>query len=434
MRELCAVSSHFVAELLIAGVGDTNHFILKAAHLFEPVSMQVSSLVSRAGLRSSVRRQPPLLIPRWLPLLSALLQIAIGGIRFSDGQILLAIAEGHGIEDPVFQNPLTHYIWESPLKVWLLRVFPWESYTALAGLFLLLGCLPMVGLAWPKTSRFYLLTSGLILLTPCLKISVENLGVGDGAISFLTLMLVLCLRRPVRFAVCLLLLGLWHPGQAVFIAVSYCLGAWASGLLAPHSAAQSRFGSQRSTVHASLWILVLLSVLTVGASRIVLLLYNRSLGFHYVDRFGYVKLKLLAMLPLNLLQSPISLAFPLAYGLAVLWLCHQRLLSTGMTVVLLAWIAGMGGISLATTDVTRVAILCLSPLVLLLFEGFMAQAVPWRSTPVHRLTWMPAMPRRLVLMVLLAPLVPLCSWSGIDFSLWPDFVADLCKYGVACFG
>jgi len=372
------------------------------------------------------------LIPRWLPLLSASLQIAVGGLRFSDGRILMAIVEGHGIEDPVFQNPLTHYIWESPLKVWLLRLVPFDSYWALAALFLLLGVLPLIGLAWPTTSRFYVLTTGLIVLTPCLKISMENLGVGDGFISFLTLMLALCLRAPIRFAACLLLLGLWHPGQVLFIAVSFWLGAWSSGLLSRHPVPRLDTGCLGSPSVASLRVIAMLACVGVVASRIVLVIYNRGLGFHYVDRFGYIKLKLAEMLPLNLQQAPISLAFPLAYGLGLIWLGRQRILASGKVAVLLGWVVGLSGIALATTDVTRVAILCLSPLVLLLFEAMMVQSPPWRSRLASPAGTRTGVPRPLVLMAVMAPLIPLCSWSGIDFSLWPDLVADLCNYGVAC--
>ena len=75
-------------------------------------------------------------IPRYLPIFSLILQTLVGGIRFSDGKALLAISSGQDINALIFQeHPGTQYLWESPLKVILLRTLPLESFINL-GFFL----------------------------------------------------------------------------------------------------------------------------------------------------------------------------------------------------------------------------------------------------------------------------------------------------------
>ncbi len=351
---------------------------------------------------------PPL--PRWLPLLAAGLQLLIGGLRFSDGRTLLAIAQGQGLEAEIFHNPATQYVWESPLKVWLLRAWPLPSLLALAGLFLLLGLLPLIGLLWPMGSRFYVLTSWLLLLTPALKVSLQNLGVGDGLVSLLTVLLVLQRRHPATAAGLLLFIAAWHPGQAPFIAMSTLVGMVAVGEGRP----LRRLGLLTSAMAGALL-----------ASRLLLLLYNNTLGFAYTGRFGYLKLRLAEFLPGNLLHAPLALLFPIALGLAcvgLLRLPQQR----PATSLVLAWCALVSAVALFTTDVSRVVVLCLTPLPLVLIDS----RVP--ITPSRPWRW-PWMQRHWPLLCsLVVALIPLYSWSGIDLSLWPDLLQDACKYGITC--
>lgn len=349
-----------------------------------------------------IAKQP---LPRWIPLLAAGLQLLIGGLRFSDGRTLLAIAQGQGLEAEIFSNPATHYVWESPLKVWLLRAWPLASLPALAALFLLLGLLPLTGLLWPRSSRFYALSAWLLLLTPALKVSLQNLGVGDGLVSLLSVLLVLQRRHTGRAAGLLLLIAAWHPGQAPFIAISTLVGMLACGEAQPIR---------------RLWSLAIAMAATLLAGRLLLKLHNHSLGFTYTDRFGYLKLRLAEFLPGNLLHAPLALLFPISLCLAC-WLLirlPKQRLGSGL---ILAWSAVVSAVALLTTDVSRVAVLCLTPLALILAE----------STSLHR-PW-PWLQHFWPLLCLLAiALIPLYSWSGIDLSLWPDLLDDACKYGVTC--
>lgn len=351
---------------------------------------------------------PPL--PRRIPLIAAGLQILIGGLRFSDGRILLAIAQGQGLEAEIFRNPATHYIWESPLKVWMLRAWPVPSMPGLAALFLFLGLLPLIGLLWPRCSRFYFLTSWLLVLTPALKVSLQNLGVGDGLVSLLTVLLVLHRRHHVLAACLVLLIAVWHPGQAPFIAMSILVGMVAVG-----EAQQPR----------SLWIVAtsLAGALLVG--RFLLLIHNHSLGFAYTGRFGYLKLRLAEFLPSNFLHAPLALVFPVALCLASIGLVRlpRPRFSSGL---LLVWCSLVSAVALMTTDVSRVVVLCLTPLPLILSDSSVPIAPPptWSWSWLHR--------HGPLLCALATALIPLYSWSGIDFSLWGDLLKDACKYGITC--
>ncbi|MFM7238638.1 MAG: hypothetical protein ACKOZN_03435 [Cyanobium sp.] len=351
---------------------------------------------------------PPL--PRWLPLLAAGLQLLIGGVRFSDGRILLAISQGQGLEAAIFRNPATHYIWESPLKVLLLRAWPLASLLGLACLFLLLGLLPLIGLLWPRGSRFYALTSWLLVLTPALKVSLQHLGVGDGLVSLLTVLLVLQRRHPATAAGLVLLIATWHPGQALFIAVSTLVGMMAVGEAQPLR---------------RLWPLATAMVGALLAGRLVLLLHNHSLGFAYTGRFGYLKLRFAEFLPGNLLHAPLGLLFPIALCLACLGLIRLPQHRLGCSLVL-AWCAVVSAVAVFTTDVSRVAVLCLSPLPLILVDSpdSITFTGPWHWPWLRR--------HGPLLCGLATAVIPLYSWSGIDLSLWPDLFHDACKYGIFC--
>ena len=72
-----------------------------------------------------------------------LLIVLIGGVRFSDGSALLAIARGATAESPSFSGSgALQYIWDSPLKVLSLRFLPPNIY-GVALFFGLLSVLPV---------------------------------------------------------------------------------------------------------------------------------------------------------------------------------------------------------------------------------------------------------------------------------------------------
>ena len=68
-------------------------------------------------------------VPRYILFLALTLQFIVGGLRFSDGQFLRTISFGDDIYAPIFQNnPLSQYIWESPLKILILKTLSTNSF------------------------------------------------------------------------------------------------------------------------------------------------------------------------------------------------------------------------------------------------------------------------------------------------------------------
>ena len=51
--------------------------------------------------------------------------------------------------------------------------------------------MPMLGIFFNKTTRFYKLTSLLILITPLFKISIQNIGLGDGLTILLSILSII---------------------------------------------------------------------------------------------------------------------------------------------------------------------------------------------------------------------------------------------------
>jgi len=91
----------------------------------------------------------------------SVLIVAIGGIRFSDGSALLAIAQGATAESPLFSGSgALQYIWDSPLKVLSLRYVPPNIYGV--GLFFgFLSVLPVALLLTRDTLLFWLFEFGI---------------------------------------------------------------------------------------------------------------------------------------------------------------------------------------------------------------------------------------------------------------------------------
>jgi hypothetical protein len=157
----------------------------------------------------------------WLFLISILV---IGGIRFSDGSALLAIAQGATAQSPAFSGSgALQYIWDSPLKVLALRYVPPNIYGI--GLFFgFLSVLP-VALLLTRDALLFWLSSSALILTPSLKISTQNIGVGDGLTILLAILL--CYSNNILFlSIISFILGLWHPHQSFFIGLSFIISKY----------------------------------------------------------------------------------------------------------------------------------------------------------------------------------------------------------------
>ncbi len=314
----------------------------------------------------------------WLVVLT----VAVAGVRFSDGRMLLAIASGLGPDSPAFGFAPTQYVWDSPLKVFVLGLLP-AHIVWIAVAFAALGMLPLLGLLARDRSPVLYLTLVLVALTPALKVSAQNLGVGDGLVYLLAVLAVASTDRR-AVAGCLLALALWHPQQAFFLFGTYSLFSLNY---------EPRALFERRTLWGA-------AGLAIGG--VAFLLHRLLVRVDYYDRADYL-LDNAHRLPLeNLAVLPVS-AF-----CVVFWLCLVR----------------------RAVPETRLAAYAVVWMGVLVAAALPALLIPfrqrWRSAEAEPVLRVP------LLWVALSLLLPVHSWSGFDLFLWGDVLRDLCTYGLAC--
>ena len=360
-------------------------------------------------------------IPRYLPIFSLILQTLVGGIRFSDGKALLAISSGQDINALIFQeHPGNQYLWESPLKVILLRTLPLESFINLGFFFTLIAILPIIGIFWNKKTKFYNLSSLVILTTLLLKISIQNIGVGDGLTILLCIGIILNFSNLFFTANLLLMLGLWHPGQALFIGISTYLGYNLHyEILNVNSS-----GAEEMLTNKKKYVYFLSILLPILLSRLLLLIHNKILGFEYLNRLSFIKENFGEIIYLNL-SKLLALIIPL--GLFILICTNFRNLKSNIRKKILIWITFCSIVSLLTTDVTRVGLIILTPIILIVVDNL--SWLKFNSYYSYRFIYI-LKPH--FIFIFFSAFVPILSWSGINISLWGAFIDDLCKYGLYC--
>ncbi|MCU0757076.1 MAG: hypothetical protein MUE46_18520 [Xanthomonadales bacterium] len=325
-------------------------------------------------------------------LIGALLIVVLGGLRFSDGSMLLAMARGATVADPVFANPATQYVWDSPAKVLLLQALP-AKILVIAVIFGLLAILPLLGVL-SADRRTLFLTGVLVLLTPAFKVSIQNMGMGDGlvmaAIGF-----AIMTRHLAWLGGALLLIALWHPQQSFFIGLSMLL-AW--------YAYTEQLDRRR--------VAAVLAGLALGC--LIFLWWKASLGFEYAGRGAYMRDRLDEFLDRSVWTVLFAFLPVLAwFGMA------PRPRRGG--ILLAGWITLLALVAFLTTDVTRVMALISLPIVLVGADALWAER---QRVPLQRLA----------VLALLLLLLPPFSWSGFDVLLWGDLLADACKWGLVCLG
>ncbi|MCU0755815.1 MAG: hypothetical protein MUE46_11945 [Xanthomonadales bacterium] len=325
-------------------------------------------------------------------LIGALLIVALGGLRFSDGSMLLAMARGATVADPVFANPATQYVWDSPAKVVLLQAVP-AKILVIAVIFGLLAILPLLG-TLSTDRRALFLTGVLVLLTPALKVSIQNIGMGDGLVMA-AIGLAIVTRHAALIGAALLLIALWHPQQSFFIGLSLLL-AW--------YAYEETLDRRR--------VAAVLAGLAIGC--LIFLWWKTTLGFEYAGRGAYMRDRLNEFLDRSVWTVLFAFLPVLAwFGLAPRPRRGLLLLAGWLTLLML--------VSFLTTDVTRVMALISLPIVLVGADALWQQR---QQLPLNRVA-------ALALLVLL---LPPFSWSGFDVWLWDDLLADACKWGLVCLG
>jgi hypothetical protein len=331
---------------------------------------------------------------RWFAFLAIFLIVLVGGLRFSDGSMLLAISRGATIADEVFLDPFTQYVWDSPLKVYLLWVLP-SSILFIAAVFAFIGIFPSF-MFFAKQEKVFFASAICLLLTPAFKVSMQNLGVGDGIL--ITLVIAACLATShYIILICFLLIGLWHPQQAFFIGVSWLV---ANYLYADKLHKTRLLAGLCGLIIAAAWFFY----------------FKAQLGFGYAGRSYYITAKFDELLIPNLKWAA------LAFLPTVCWFVFIAPKSKQQWVLML-WLLLLSFVALLTADVTRVMTMISLPLVLM---G--ALAIYEREPSFTK--FRKSNKNAIFLVCALVIVIPPYSWSGLDYFLWGDLISDLCKWGV----
>lgn len=246
-----------------------------------------------------------------------------------------------------------------------------------------------------KLERLYLfwITLITVFLTPAFKISIQNIGVGDGLIIFLTI-LISTSSSYLLIAASFFFMAIWHPQQSFFIGISYLLALYCyMGEL-----------KQKELFTA-------LGSLSIAA--MTFFLYKISLNFNYNGREAYMANHISEFLHRNLIYAPI------AFAPTVIWFLFFRVKVREGKGLLLLWLFGLAFVSLLTTDVTRVITITSLPIVAIGAKKILMDKV---SIPY----W------KLIFVGVLIALIPPFSWSRLDYFLWTDLVSDLCKWRFHC--
>ena len=319
----------------------------------------------------------------------------------------------------VFQdNPLSQYIWESPLKIFLLKILSTNSILAIGLVFITINILPTLGIFFNRKTRFYKLTSLLILFTPIFKICFQNIGLGDGFTILMSILLVL-LNDTFSYFILILLLGLWHPGQATFIVIS--------ALISKFLKEKSFYNNQVSkSIFKGKRNYVLSSIISLIISRFILNIYNMNLGFNYLNRFDYLINKAPDFIIYNIIHSPISLIVPFLFIILVVSKLNKINYLTKNIVII--WILTCSITSILTTDVTRVVNIILIPLYLSILESigiyeFISKIKIFEFNKKNIFIFS---------IIIFIAFLPNYGWDGINFTMWDNFFDDICKYGFYC--
>lgn len=317
--------------------------------------------------------------------------VILFGIRFSGGGELLAIAQGKAITDIAFTRANTQYVWDSPLFVLVLKTLP-ASVVVIALFFTFLAILPLSGLA-ARQQQLFGATATALFLTPALKVSLLNIGVGDGLVIMLVIIIV-GVRNPAVRALCFFLVCSWHPQQSFFIIMSYCAALYA------FRGAVGRTDFAPVAIGASLGLTVYV-------------IHRSLLGLEFSDRAAFISYVIDAHLVSNLAWFAFSL------GPFAIWYALIGRKAVVGPLVLLTWVGVCYLIANLTTDVTRVFTVITLPIILIGTAKALIQTDPVSN---DRLTG------AIASIFLFAPL----SWAGLDYFVWENLIMDFCKWGFFC--
>src|SRR5262245_34146615 len=124
----------------------------------------------------------------WILASAVVLQIVCGGIRFVDGSMLLQFSQT-GFQAKL--QDFSQYLFDSPLKILLLRGMHLNNALAIGFLFLVFNLLPLLAIllvAGDAKERLELLA--VVSIMPIFKLMFQNIGAGDSVIIAGTIVLV----------------------------------------------------------------------------------------------------------------------------------------------------------------------------------------------------------------------------------------------------
>ena len=360
-------------------------------------------------------------VPRYILFLALTLQFIVGGLRFSDGRLLRTISSGDDIYAPIFQdNPLSQYIWESPLKILILKTLSTNSLLIIGLVFLIISLFPILGIFFNKRTKIYKLTALLILATPAFKISIHNIGLGDGLTLLFSIFLILFDENLIFVFISISTIGIWHPGQAPFIFVSSLFSKFLN------NKSNSKDKSFFKSLDNKTTTFIISSILGLFFSRLILIIYNMNLNFEYINRLDYLLNEAPKFVINNIIYSPISLVFPFCFFLIVIYKIKNLNLQIKLGILL--WILICSITSILTTDVSRVVNIILFPLYISILDqlNFLKNFSKIKLFAFERKNFL------LMSIIFFIALFPSFGWDGINISLWSDFFEDSCKYGFYC--
>ena len=330
---------------------------------------------------------------------AAALQVVLGGMRFVDGSMLLQFSQV-GFQAQLQDS--SQYLFDSPLKIVLLRLLHLDSATAIGLLFIALNFLPLAAIwlvARQQQERLALLA--IVTIMPIWKVMFQNIGVGDSVVIACTIVLVMARCWPC-VGITTFAMVLWHFQQGMLI----CLILSVLCIAAQEPERRPRIMS---------------ILLGAAAATIVFSILKVYFMPSYTDRLGVNLAHMGPSLRQNLLFFPIGIC-AIVPGTLLIIEAMQR--GGRRARPALGWMT-LGAIGLAICvgaiiiDFSRVTLLLTFPIVL-----FLANPRAMPSGFFEKLLT----PRAVVPVLAVAVMTPMLAWSGIEVYLWPTVLVTFQKY------
>ncbi|MGC8536208.1 MAG: hypothetical protein ACP5QR_11875 [Rhizomicrobium sp.] len=337
--------------------------------------------------------------------IAAIAQIILGGVRFVDGGALMMLA-ADGFHAHL--KEFSQYLFDSPLKIGLIHALRLTSATSIGIVFLALNALPVLAiLLLGKSAKERVILLAIFGVLPTWKIMFQNVGIGDSVVLAGSIILIIA-DLSWFVAGTAALLTLWHFQQGVFIC------AIVSSLLISSARPDDRIRA-----------FSILRGLLVGA--LMFFFVHLFISPNYSGRAQFMLSYMGPFLIRNIIYLPVGLACVVPGALLAYHALQCGTKAPNVVTLILACFIFVGAVAVAilTTDVSRVLVLLTFPMLLTLTNprtmGLAVHERIFNSREAIALLFLPAF-------------VPILSWAGIDYYLWPSLLVTFHKYGLAFAG